>query len=157
MAPPMDPRSILESRGVALFAAVGLAALALSVDPRAAPPQTGGQTGGGGGPSTPQAPPPQVRATAPAYGTADSNGTMIAVTGVDLTGSSILYLVDTSTRHLAVYQAQGGAESTQGLKLVGARRIDLDLQLDGYNDKSEYSVQELERKFAEIGRTQRKN
>jgi hypothetical protein len=87
----------------------------------------------------------------PAFGTADSNGTMIAVTGIDITGSSILYLVDTQSKHLAVYQANGGSESSQGIKLVGARRIDLDLQLDGLNDKSQYSVQELERKFAEIG------
>ena len=88
----------------------------------------------------------------PGYGAADSNNTMIAVTGMDLTGSSVLYLVDTVNRHLAIYQASGGSGSTQGLKLVGARRIDLDLQLDGYNDRSEYSVQELEKKFSEIGR-----
>ena len=98
-------------------------------------------------PTTTILPPPM----APAFGTADSNGTMIAVTGIDLTGASILYLVDTQTKHLAIYQATGGTESSQGVKLVGARRIDLDLQLDGLNDKSQYSVQELEKKFAEIG------
>ena len=49
---------------------------------------------------------------------------MIAVTGVDVTGSSILYLIDTESRHLAVYQAQGGASGTQQIKLVGARNID---------------------------------
>ncbi|MFN0007058.1 MAG: hypothetical protein ACKVXR_04050 [Planctomycetota bacterium] len=103
----------------------------------------------------PPDPPPTTAITPqpmiPAFGTADSNGSMIAVTGIDLTGASILYLVDTQTKHLAIYQATGGAESSQGVKLVGARRIDLDLQLDGLNDKSQYSVQELERKFAEIG------
>jgi len=98
-------------------------------------------------PTTTIMPQPMV----PAFGTADSNGSMIAVTGIDLTGASILYLVDTQTKHLAIYQATGGTESSQGVKLVGARRIDLDLQLDGLNDKSQYSVQELERKFAEIG------
>ena len=67
----------------------------------------------------------------------------IAVTGIDLTGSSILYLIDTKSKHLAIYQATGGAESSQGVKLVGARRIDLDLQLDGFNDKSEFRVREL--------------
>lgn len=86
----------------------------------------------------------------PSIATADSNGKMIAVTGIDLTGYSILYLVDTENRQLAVYQATGGAESTQGIKLVGARRIDLDLKLYGFNDKSEYSYEELEKRFAEL-------
>jgi hypothetical protein len=76
---------------------------------------------------------------------------MVAVTGIDLTGSSILYLVDTKNRQLAIYQATGGTSSMQGVKLVGARRIDLDLQLEGYNDKSEYSFEELEKRFGQIG------
>jgi hypothetical protein len=87
----------------------------------------------------------------PAFGNADSNGRMIAVTGVDLTGSSILYVIDTQTRQLAVYQAQGGGASTQSVKLVGARRIDLDLQLYGYNDQSEYKYEALEKKFIDSG------
>lgn len=84
---------------------------------------------------------------------ADSNGRMIAVTGVDITGQSVLYLVDTIDKQLAVYQASGGAQGTQSIRLVGARRIDLDLQLDGLNDKTtvdgrplKYS--DLERAFA---------
>lgn len=89
----------------------------------------------------------------PAIATSDSNGTMIAVTGIDLTGSSILYLVDTERRQLAVYQASGGTDSMQGVKLVGARKIDLDLQLEGFNDKSQYSYEELEKKFADNQRT----
>lgn len=67
---------------------------------------------------------------------ADSNSRMIAVTGVDITGQSVLFLVDTVDKQLAVYQASGGAPGTQSIKLVGARRIDLDLQLDGFNDKT---------------------
>jgi hypothetical protein len=70
-------------------------------------------------------------------GTADSNRTMIAVTGVDVTGASILYLVDTENRQLAVYQGAGGGGSTQGVKFVGARNISLDMRLDGFNDKTE--------------------
>jgi hypothetical protein len=114
---------------------------------------TGASTAGQGpaDPETPQTTPILPQPMVPAFGTADSNGAMIAVTGIDLTGASILYLVDTQSKHLAVYQATGGTESSQGVKLVGARRIDLDLQLDGLNDRSQYSVQELERKFAEIG------
>lgn len=100
-----------------------------------------------------QEPPTQTTQvfTAPSGSNADSNGSMIAVTGVDLTGSSILYLVDTESRQLAIYQAQGGGASTQGVKFVGARRIDLDLQLDGFNDDSELSFKELEQKFIDSG------
>jgi hypothetical protein len=85
----------------------------------------------------------------PAIANSDSNGSMIAVTGIDLSGSSILYLIDTERRQLAVYQASGGTDSMQGVKLVGARKIDLDLQLEGYNDKSQYSYEDLEKKFAD--------
>jgi len=84
----------------------------------------------------------------PAYAaTADSNGDMIAVTGVDRMGESILYLVDTKRRQLAVYQASGGGRASRAVRLVGARRIDLDLQLYGYNDGSEYPYRELEKLF----------
>ena len=85
------------------------------------------------------------------YGTSDSNGDMIAVTGVDVTGGSLLYLIDTRTRHLSVYQAQGGTSSTSNVRWVGGRNIDLDLQVDGFNDKSEISYKELARRFAEGG------
>ena len=74
---------------------------------------------------------------------ADSNNRMIAVTGVDITGQSVLYLVDSVNMQLAVYQASGGAGATQNIKLVGARRIDLDLQLHGFNDKTEIDGQPL--------------
>ena len=80
-------------------------------------------------------------------GTADSNGRMIAVTGIDVTGSSILYVIDTLNPHLAVYQANGGSGSGQGIEFVGARRIDLDLQLDGFNDKSKETYKSLQEKF----------
>jgi hypothetical protein len=85
------------------------------------------------------------------YGTSDSNGSMIAVTGVDVTGASLLYLVDTVGRHLTIYQAAGGTKSTQNIRWVGARNIDLDLQVDGYNDRSQFTYQELSDKFAKQG------
>jgi hypothetical protein len=75
---------------------------------------------------------------------------MIAVTGVDITGSSILYLIDTVNPHMAVYQANGGSAGTQSIKLVAARRIDLDLQLNGLNDRSEFTYSELEERFSEL-------
>jgi len=89
------------------------------------------------GPQPPQSQTPMMVGASGA--SADSNNRMIAVTGVDLTGQSVLYLVDTQAMQLACYQATGGAGGTQGIKLVGARRIELDLLLDGFNDKTEDS------------------
>mgnify|MGYP001230330061 CR=1 FL=1 len=88
-----------------------------------------------------------VAVQSPGGATADSNGSMIAVTGTDMTGAMVLYVIDTETKHLAVYQASAGAKSSQGIKLVAARRIGLDLELDGYNDKSEHSYKDLRDMF----------
>jgi hypothetical protein len=128
---PRTPKIV----GLVLLASLTSAAVTLALAPRAQqnPPQTG----------------PDPVATFPALATSDSNDRMIAVTGIDMTGTSILYVIDTQSRQLAVYQANGGAASMQSLKLVGARRIDLDLQLYGYNDESEYSFEDLQKKFAE--------
>lgn len=82
-----------------------------------------------------------------AIGTADSNGRMIAVTGIDMTGTAILYVIDTENPHVAVYQAQGGSTNSHAIKLVAARNITLDLQLDGFNDKSQYSFKQLQERF----------
>ncbi|MFT5051384.1 MAG: hypothetical protein ACI8QZ_002795 [Chlamydiales bacterium] len=87
---------------------------------------------------------------------ADSNNRMVAVTGLDITGQSVLYLVDTVNMSLAVYQASGGSSSTQGIRLVGARNISLDLELDGFNDKTEskgrpMGFKDLEEQFRKNG------
>lgn len=126
------------SVGGLLVAGLALAALGFARAPQNPPPTATQQT---------QTQPPLT----PASSTADSNNRMIAVTGVDITGASILYLVDTVNYHLAIYQASGGASSSQGVKLVGARRIDLDLQLDGWNDKSDYSYKDLRKQFVDKG------
>lgn len=89
----------------------------------------------------------------PAGATADSNSQMIAVTGVDRTGASVLYLIDTQNKQLAVYQATGGTSSKMGLMLIGARRLDLDLELLGYNDQSDYSYRELQKQFSDLAST----
>lgn len=141
-----SPRRFVQHSFV-FVAGLALVALGMALAPNGARAQGGG-TGGGGGPGANQTQ-AQPRQPLPAFATSDSNEQMIAVTGIDLTGSSVLYLIDTQNRQLAVYQASGGSESTQGIKLVGARRIDLDLKLYGFNDKSEYSYEELEKRFAE--------
>ena len=122
---------------------------ALIVTPVGARPQTNPPSPTQGTPQNPTQVPIQ-RPPMPAIATSDSNEAMIAVTGVDITGASILYLIDTQNRQLAVYQANGGSESTQSVKLIGARRIDLDLKLYGYNDKSEHSFEELQKRFAAL-------
>ncbi len=103
-------------------------------------------------PATPTGPDPNVWKTSaqplPAFATADSNGAMIAVTGIDVTGSSLLYLIDTESKALSVYQATGGTSSMRNLTWVGARKIGLDFEVDGYNDKSQYSYKQLAAQFA---------
>lgn len=75
-----------------------------------------------------------------------SNG-VIAVTGSYGVGTSVLYVIDTKRQQLAVYEARGGSTNSRRIFLVGARRMDLDLQLQGYNDESEYSYAELQKRF----------
>lgn len=79
-------------------------------------------------------------------GSASSDG-FLAVTGSYGIGTQVLYLVDTKKRQLAVYEARGGSSGSRRVALIGARRIDLDLELEGYNDNSEFSYAELTRKF----------
>jgi len=145
----MQRTSLTTSSGWLLAAGVALAAIGLARTPQQGGNQGGGQGGNQGG--TPGQGTTQALPLTPSGATADSNNRMIAVTGIDVTGTSILYLVDTVNYRLAVYQASGGSGSTQGLKLVGARRIDLDLLLDGLNDKSDYSYKKLRQMFEEQG------
>lgn len=141
----MRRTSLLDGQAALLLVGSALLAVGLAL-PSSASLQG---TGTGGTTNTTQNPNPFTTPIA-AIGNADSNGQMIAVTGIDLTGSSILYLVDTQKKQLAIYQATGGTEAMQGVKLVGARRIDLDLQLEGFNDRSQYPYEELEQRFAKI-------
>jgi hypothetical protein len=76
---------------------------------------------------------------------------LIAVTGSYGVGTSVLYVLDAKTRNLAVYEARGGSLNSRRLFLVGARRIDLDMQLLGYNDESEFGYEELDKRFKERG------
>ena len=139
----MHEPSFASRHGAILLAGCVLAIVGLALEPKAGP--QGNNTGGGTSPGV-------VRTSLPAVATADSNSQMIAVTGIDLTGASILYLVDTQNRQLAIYQASSGSEATQGVKLVGARKIDLDLQIEGFNDKSQFSHEELEKRFQDNAR-----
>lgn len=101
---------------------------------------------------------PEVEPAAPAVVYSEESGSaavagngFVAVTGSYGVGTSVLYLVDTVNRQLAVYEARGGSTEQRRIVLVGARRIDLDLQLRGYNDRSEYEYKDLEELFEKRG------
>lgn len=101
-------------------------------------------------PEAPDAAPPVVY-TEDSGQAASANG-FVAVTGSYGLGTSVLYLIDTVSRQLAVYEARGGSAEQRRVVLVGARRIDLDLQLRGYNDRSEYEYEQLKDLFEKRGR-----
>lgn len=93
---------------------------------------------------------PKVAHAASPY-TGDSGKRYVAVTGPYQDGVSLLYVLDQETQHLVVYEARGGAANSHRVMFVGARNIELDTQLDGFNDESEYTHQELEEAFLKSG------
>ena len=78
-------------------------------------------------------------------GGGDSARDLIAVTGSYGSGASVLYLVDTKTRHLAVYKTENGRK----LEFVAARNLEYDLKLEALNDESPpgFSPEELRRSW----------
>jgi hypothetical protein len=82
---------------------------------------------------------------------ADGGRRYVAVTGAYMDGVSLLYVLDQQTQHLAVYEARGGATNSHRIQFVGARNIELDMLLDGYNDESDLTHQELEKEFRKSG------
>ncbi len=105
-------------------------------------------------PAPRKAPPPatQVLPTSSArFSSGAANADMIAVTGDYGVGTSVLYVIDTKTKVLSVYEARGGAKSSRRVVWVGARKIDLDLQTESYNDDSEVSYGQLRAIFQKKG------
>ncbi|MEC7585194.1 MAG: hypothetical protein VYE77_12825 [Planctomycetota bacterium] len=80
-------------------------------------------------------------------GQSSSSGDFLAVTGSYGVGTSVLYVIDSVTRRLVVYEARGGSPAMRSVVFVGARNIDLDLQLEQYNDDSEYTYRRLQSMF----------
>lgn len=113
----------------------------------------------GRGPINPPAPEPVLPEADPSgqpplvysqeSGQSSSAGDFVAVTGSYGVGTSVLYVIDSVTRRLVVYEARGGSPAMRRVVLVGARNIDLDLQLDKYNDDSEYTYRRLQNMFEE--------
>jgi hypothetical protein len=74
---------------------------------------------------------------------ADGGRRFVAVSGPYQDGVSLLYVLDQANNRLLAYEGKGGAANSRKISLVGVRNIGLDSQLDGFNDDSEYSYQEL--------------
>ena len=79
--------------------------------------------------------------------TAMSAPNMLAVTGRVGSDYSVLYVIETEKKQLAVYSARGG----RGIRFIGARRIKYDFELIGYNDATprQYSVKALATAYRE--------
>jgi len=86
-----------------------------------------------------------------AQGTADAGSRYVAATGQYMDNTSLLYVLDQETQRLAVYEARGGAANSRRVTFIGARNIELDTLLDGFNDESEFSHAELEEEFRDNG------
>jgi len=78
---------------------------------------------------------------------AATGGRFLAVTGPFMDGVSLLYVIDQETARLAVYQGHGGGANAREVVLVGVRNIGFDVQLNAFNDESEYSYQDLLKQF----------
>ncbi len=78
-------------------------------------------------------------------GGGDANRDLIAVTGTYGSGASVLYLIDTRTKHLAVYRTDNGRK----LELVAARNVEFDLKLENLNDENPpgFSPEDLRRVY----------
>lgn len=79
----------------------------------------------------------------------------VMATGTQPHGGALLFLLDSKTRVLTCYEAEGGPKATRGLTFVGARKVEWDMYATGYNDKSEYSYQDMVKRFeAEAAKAQ---
>lgn len=83
----------------------------------------------------------------------NASGEFLMSTGTAAHGGALLFVLNTKTQTLSVYEAEGGSRATRGVTFVASRKIARDLYVSGYNDKSEYSYQDLvERIRVEEGR-----
>ncbi|MFH0944101.1 MAG: hypothetical protein V2A76_02790 [Planctomycetota bacterium] len=89
---------------------------------------------------------PEVLAGEPTQEEGDA-GSFLLATGSGASGGALLFVLNTRSRVLNVYEAEGGTRATRGLTFVASRKIERDLYVTGYNDKSEYSYQDLVERF----------
>jgi len=98
---------------------------------------------------------PTGRQVVPGGGTADSNNHAIALAASIGGGESVVYYFDTQAQRILVYQYKGiiqgsdplEARDRGGLRLLAARHMDFDLQLEGYRDLSQRTRTQLKSAF----------
>ena len=91
----------------------------------------------------------------PGGGTGDSNNRGIALAASIGGGESAVYYFDTVAQRLLVYQYKGIVQGSKpldasdrgGLRLLAARHLDFDLQLEGYRDLSEWTRTRMQKAF----------
>jgi hypothetical protein len=62
-------------------------------------------------------------------------------------GGPLLFVLDTKSKVLSVYEAEGGTPATRGLTWIASRKIEFDSYTTMYNDKSETSYSALKQRF----------
>lgn len=77
----------------------------------------------------------------------DTHAEYVIRTESSSTGTALVFLLNTRTQVLNVYEAEGGTRATRGLSFVASRKIARDIFVTGYNDRSEYSYQDLLKRF----------
>ena len=85
----------------------------------------------------------RITTTAPTASDSNSNNRFVAVTTPIGSGESALFLIDSKKEQVAVYRFS----RNKGLAFLAARKIDYDLKIDGYEDKSEFTRAELKREY----------
>ena len=85
----------------------------------------------------------RVTTTGPTASDSNSNNRFVAVTTPIGSGESVLFLVDSIKEQITIYQF----DRNKGLKFVAARKIDYDLKINGYEDKSRYTRNDLKDQF----------
>jgi len=73
----------------------------------------------------------------------DSNNRFVAVTCPVGSGESVLFLIDAKNDQLGVYRYLRG----KGLEFLAGRKIDIDMKIYGYRDRSEYTREKMKRMY----------
>jgi hypothetical protein len=92
-----------------------------------------------GGGEVPLRPGLEARTTPATGSDSNSNNRFVAVTCPIGSGESVLFVLDSLSDQLAVYQY----ERRKGLKFLSGRKIDFDLRIHGYRDESDYTRDEM--------------
>ena len=142
---------VIAALAAALFFTAGLLAGGVDVLPEAAAQDAGARgnsnTGTGSGVTITRDPLSSLRnrvtTTGPTASDSNSNNRFVAVTTPIGSGESALFLIDAEREQITVYRYT----RNKGLAFLAARKIDYDLKINGYEDKSDYSRDKLRREY----------